>query len=101
MLCPPCMPKTLHRLPIPAPNSPSSQVGHNALGAGQIVDQGAKCVDKALATGWEFKAFGAGTAAASTACRKVAGRRNGSRRCAGRSKCSSCFAPLRYSCTQV
>jgi hypothetical protein len=27
------------------------QVGHNALGAGQIVDQGAKCVDAALASG--------------------------------------------------
>ena len=37
--CPPsCLPALL-------------QVGHNALGAGQIVDQGAKCVDGALATG--------------------------------------------------
>lgn len=27
------------------------QVGHNALGAGQVVDQGAKCVDNALASG--------------------------------------------------
>lgn len=26
-------------------------MGHNALGAGQIVDQGAKCVDRALASG--------------------------------------------------
>ncbi|KAL6782316.1 GPM1A [Auxenochlorella protothecoides x Auxenochlorella symbiontica] len=29
----------------------NSEVGHNALGAGQIVDQGAKCVDKSLETG--------------------------------------------------
>ena len=29
----------------------NSEVGHNALGAGQIVDQGAKCVDRALRTG--------------------------------------------------
>lgn len=33
----------------------NSEVGHNALGAGQIVDQGAKCVDAALATGTIFK----------------------------------------------
>lgn len=32
----------------------NSEVGHNALGAGQIVDQGAKCVDKSLATGSLF-----------------------------------------------
>lgn len=30
---------------------PCLQVGHNALGAGQVVDQGAKCVDNALASG--------------------------------------------------
>lgn len=29
----------------------NSEVGHNALGAGQIVDQGAKCVDRSLETG--------------------------------------------------
>lgn len=34
-----------------SPTAAALQVGHNALGAGQIVDQGAKCVDKALATG--------------------------------------------------
>jgi 2,3-bisphosphoglycerate-independent phosphoglycerate mutase len=33
----------------------NSEVGHNALGAGQIVDQGAKCVDAALASGTIFK----------------------------------------------
>lgn len=32
----------------------NSEVGHNALGAGQIVDQGAKCVDNALGTGELF-----------------------------------------------
>lgn len=32
----------------------NSEVGHNALGAGQIVDQGAKCVDIALASGDVF-----------------------------------------------
>ena len=36
----------------------NSEVGHNALGAGQIVDQGAKCVDKALATGAVFELEG-------------------------------------------
>ncbi|KAL4435450.1 hypothetical protein ABPG77_006212 [Micractinium sp. CCAP 211/92] len=36
----------------------NSEVGHNALGAGQIVDQGAKCVDKALATGDLFNLDG-------------------------------------------
>ncbi|KAL4419791.1 hypothetical protein ABPG75_006889 [Micractinium tetrahymenae] len=36
----------------------NSEVGHNALGAGQIVDQGAKCVDKALATGDLFRLDG-------------------------------------------
>lgn len=56
----PCMTKILHRLPIPGPDSSSLQVGHNALGAGQIVDQGAKCVDKALATGGELKPLGQG-----------------------------------------
>ena len=29
----------------------NSEVGHNILGAGRIFDQGAKCVDKAIATG--------------------------------------------------
>ncbi|KAI7842857.1 hypothetical protein COHA_003475 [Chlorella ohadii] len=32
----------------------NSEVGHNALGAGQVVDQGAKCVDNALASGELF-----------------------------------------------
>lgn len=34
----------------------NSEVGHNALGAGQVVDQGAKCVDAALTSGqlWEL-----------------------------------------------
>ena len=39
----------------------NSEVGHNALGAGQIVDQGAKCVDSALGKktvwqgeGWQY-----------------------------------------------
>lgn len=32
----------------------NSEVGHNALGAGQIVDQGAKCVDAALSNGSIF-----------------------------------------------
>ncbi|GAB4815975.1 hypothetical protein N2152v2_003021 [Parachlorella kessleri] len=32
----------------------NSEVGHNALGAGQIVDQGAKCVDAALQSGRMF-----------------------------------------------
>ncbi|PRW33685.1 2,3-bisphosphoglycerate-independent phosphoglycerate mutase isoform B [Chlorella sorokiniana] len=36
----------------------NSEVGHNALGAGQVVDQGAKCVDNALATGELFKLDG-------------------------------------------
>ncbi|KAI3425198.1 hypothetical protein D9Q98_008967 [Chlorella vulgaris] len=36
----------------------NSEVGHNALGAGQIVDQGAKCVDRALASGNVFKLDG-------------------------------------------
>jgi 2,3-bisphosphoglycerate-independent phosphoglycerate mutase len=33
------------------------QVGHNALGAGQIIDQGARLVDKAIATGsmWDHE----------------------------------------------
>ena len=31
-----------------------SQVGHNALGAGQVVDQGARLVDKALSDGSVF-----------------------------------------------
>eukprot|EP00887_Chlorella_sp_A99_P002974 scaffold24.g2974.t1 len=37
----------------------NSEVGHNALGAGQIVDQGAKCVDNALASGqvWELEGW--------------------------------------------
>ena len=29
----------------------NSEVGHNILGAGRIFDQGAKCVDKAIAAG--------------------------------------------------
>ena len=29
----------------------NSEVGHNALGAGQLIDQGARLVDKALSTG--------------------------------------------------
>lgn len=29
----------------------NSEVGHNALGAGQVIDQGASLVDKALASG--------------------------------------------------
>jgi 2,3-bisphosphoglycerate-independent phosphoglycerate mutase len=33
----------------------NSEVGHNALGSGQIVDQGAKCVDAALLSGAAFK----------------------------------------------
>lgn len=33
----------------------NSEVGHNALGAGQIVDQGAKCVDNALLSGQLFQ----------------------------------------------
>ena len=36
----------------------NSEVGHNALGAGQIVDQGAKCVDAALANGSIFSLDG-------------------------------------------
>ena len=40
------------RLPLSLPaDMGNSEVGHNALGAGQIVDQGAKCVDAALHTG--------------------------------------------------
>ena len=43
---------TSHILPTRLPCPPGClQVGHNALGAGQIVDQGAKCVDAALASG--------------------------------------------------
>lgn len=29
----------------------NSEVGHNALGAGQVIEQGAKLVDSALSTG--------------------------------------------------
>lgn len=37
-------------LAIPSPLD-ACQVGHNALGAGQVIDQGASLVDKALASG--------------------------------------------------
>ena len=33
----------------------NSEVGHNALGAGQLIDQGARLVDKALSTGTLFQ----------------------------------------------
>ena len=36
----------------------NSEVGHNALGAGQLIDQGARLVDKALATGTLFEQDG-------------------------------------------
>lgn len=36
----------------------NSEVGHNALGAGQLINQGAKCVDRALETGELFEASG-------------------------------------------
>lgn len=35
-----------------------AEVGHNALGAGQIIDQGAKLVDKAVASGSVFDGEG-------------------------------------------
>ena len=34
------------------------QVGHNALGAGQLIDQGASLVDNALRTGSMFSGEG-------------------------------------------
>lgn len=36
----------------------NSEVGHNALGSGQVVDQGARLVDKALASGSIFESDG-------------------------------------------
>jgi hypothetical protein len=36
----------------------NSEVGHNALGAGQLIDQGARLVDKALSDGSLFKQAG-------------------------------------------
>ena len=36
----------------------NSEVGHNALGSGQVVDQGARLVDKALSTGAMFTGAG-------------------------------------------
>ena len=36
----------------------NSEVGHNALGAGQLIDQGARLVDKALSDGSLFKQTG-------------------------------------------
>ena len=35
-----------------------AEVGHNALGSGQIIDQGAKLVDKAVASGSVFNGDG-------------------------------------------
>lgn len=35
-----------------------AEVGHNAMGAGQIIDQGAKLVDKAVASGSVFDGEG-------------------------------------------
>ncbi len=46
-----------HRSPC-APPPPPPQVGHNALGAGQLIDQGAALVDKALASGSIFEGEG-------------------------------------------
>lgn len=37
---------------------PATQVGHNALGAGQLIDQGASLVDNALRTGSMFSGEG-------------------------------------------
>lgn len=45
---------TARRRPLP----PLAQVGHNALGAGQLIDQGAALVDKALASGSIFSGEG-------------------------------------------
>lgn len=48
-----------HAVGLPSDNDMgNSEVGHNALGAGQIVDQGAKCVDNALGTGDLFNLDG-------------------------------------------
>lgn len=44
--------------PNPQPPNRPSQVGHNALGAGQLIDQGAALVDKALASGSIFEGEG-------------------------------------------
>jgi 2,3-bisphosphoglycerate-independent phosphoglycerate mutase len=43
---------------LPPDDMGNSEVGHNALGSGQIVDQGAKCVDRALKTGSVFEGEG-------------------------------------------
>ena len=43
--------------PLP-PHPPRPQVGHNALGSGQVVDQGARLVDLALTSGKMYEGAG-------------------------------------------